>query len=802
MIPTYRLPLIYASVIFAFGIIWAKYAMNYPGLLLPMVVTVLLFSLAVLVFGRQPAGRILAVFLLLSAGALRFYLTQNTLSHHNISLSPADSIRAVVGTVVETHRYADGRMRCILECDSAIISRERVPVAGSVQIMIPAPGLPVCYGDKLLVPGSFHLPPGQRNPGLFNYRAYLAENDIFLTLYINDVTAVHRISTGNGNFLLRELIVPFRDYVSRQFAQYTRPPVAAMLHALLLGEKQDLEKSVVREFRDTGVVHVLAISGLHVGFIIVFVFALLGLLRVPYRWRVIVLALVLLFFIALVNFKAPVIRASLMALLYLLAKLRERKVPVYNVLAAAAFILLLADPRSLFQPGFQFSFMAVFAIIYGYEKLAGLPYIRDHAGLSARDMPVPVRLFRAYLFFPLLVSVAATIGTLPLTMFYYGKATISAVIANIFIIPLIGVFVLFALFFLLLGSLHSILAVLLGDSLNLLHAILTQAVHWLSALDIINPIVATPSVWGLILIYSVLFGLTNLQYPPARYLLMVAIVFIAAISAVPEKRDPAVIHAEFIDVGQGDAALFEFPNGNTMLVDAGDANLSFDSGEQIIVPLLQSRGILHLNYAVISHAHSDHCGGMLHVLKNISVDTLVTSIYPYPSAGYNAIIEYCDDTGIPVRYVETGHRLHPDPAARVYVLHPGGAYLSGGSFNGAECNNSSVVLKIQYGENGVLLTGDCEHDVEQVLVGFGDLLESEIFKAGHHGSSTSNTGQFLQLVQPVVSVISVGEHNKFRHPSPKVVQRFRDFSTATYQTATAGAVQFQIGPEEIRLSGW
>jgi competence protein ComEC len=258
----------------------------------------------------------------------------------------------------------------------------------------------------------------------------------------------------------------------------------------------------------------------------------------------------------------------------------------------------------------------------------------------------------------------------------------------------------------------------------------------------------------------------------------------------------------FLDVGQGDAAFLRFPNQKTMLIDAGDRSFQWDQGEKTVLPFLQSVNALNINYLVGSHAHNDHIGGFLALVNAVSVDTLVLSGYQYNSKLYSSLIITAQMKNIPIKTVRRGDILSPDPSCRVYILHPDSHFIHAESFNGAECNNSSMVLKVQYGENSILFTGDLEESGEQPLLQYDYFLESEILKIGHHGSSTSTSEALLKKVNPLLALISVAKKNKFKHPSPRTLERLRINGIKTYQTSQEGAVIFRIGPERISKFFW
>jgi competence protein ComEC len=220
------------------------------------------------------------------------------------------------------------------------------------------------------------------------------------------------------------------------------------------------------------------------------------------------------------------------------------------------------------------------------------------------------------------------------------------------------------------------------------------------------------------------------------------------------------------------------------------------------LPFLQAHGALRINYLVGSHAHNDHIGGFPYLMNHLKVDTLVLNRYEYNSKLFSQIFSIAADRNIPIRFISRGDQLYPDDECRVYVLHPDSSHAQAETRNGAECNNSSIVLKIQYGENGILFTGDLEMQGEYPVLGYDRFLESEIIKIGHHGSSTSTSFNLLARTNPLVAVISVAAKNKFKHPSPKTILRLRENGIRTYLTSKEGALIFDIGPNEITKIAW
>jgi competence protein ComEC len=503
---------------------------------------------------------------------------------------------------------------------------------------------------------------------------------------------------------------------------------------------------------------------------------------------------VLAIYIVLVDFKPPVMRASIMALLYLGAQIIQRKTNPAQILAAAAFLILLLEPRELFNPGFQFSFTAVIAIIFGYRKLSQL--------IPANYKILQSGMVRNILVNPLLVSVSAVIGTVPLTLHYYGVVPVIAVIANLLVIPLIGVNVLLGFFLLIFHPISFALCEGLGILINLIQYVLLWITEIFARIPFASLDYPIPDTAFIILLSSALALITFFNMVHLRQLLPVFVILVAVYLLIRLIPNAPALHVTFIDVGQGDAAYLEFPNGATMLIDAGNANNYWDCGKKTVTPFLKYIGARKINYLVGSHPHDDHIGGFRSIINKFSVDTVVVSAYRYQSHNYSRFLHMCHTRAIPLRTVQKGEQLYPDSTCRVYILHPDSEHVHFSSGSGAECNNSSLVIKVQYGKNGILFTGDLEMEAEPALFPYSNFMECELLKIAHHGSKTSTSQSLLDFTQPLVAIISVAQKNKFKHPSPGTVNRLAANGIQTYFTSRDGALRFELARDKIKKIAW
>ncbi len=441
-----KYPLICAVIPFGVGIILAKFILPFT---IALFFSVLLFILY-LIFYKSNKSIFILFLLLVCTGALRYQQVDEILPVNYLSRFSADSVHGVSGTIVKSQFAADDRNQYILDCDSVWLQDEKKSVQGRILLKTKKLRQRYFYGMRLIIRGRIELPPTERNPGQFDYRQYLAQNDISHLMLINSSDSIEILTTNDGNIFRSYLTEPVKTYCQKIFYNHLQQSSAAIMNALILGEKQNLDRTTIENFQQVGVVHVLAISGLHVGYVVLFVFTTLSFLRLSQKYRILVLAAILLIYIVLVNFKPPVMRASLMVLLYLWGKLIERKISTGNLIAASAFLILLYEPRELLNPGFQFSFSAVISIIYGFKRLSELIPL----GSRLKNNKYLINI----VWNPLLVSVSAVMGTLPLTLYYYGTFPVIAILANIVVIPLIGIIVLLGFFLLIISPISSGLA--------------------------------------------------------------------------------------------------------------------------------------------------------------------------------------------------------------------------------------------------------------------------------------------------------------------------------------------------------
>ena len=646
----------------------------------------------------------------------------------------------------------------------------------------------ILIGDTLSGQGEWMALSGRRNPGDFDFRSFYHRQNIFGKIF-QDKYAIPSIDTLSEISIMRTM-AQIRKDLNQTFHHYVGKPYAGLLSALITGERNDVDPEIKDHFIATGVVHVLAVSGLHVGYVLLVLIFITKILRIPWGWDRAVIWIGLLLFCLLTGGKASVIRACLMAGLYMLAPVINRPANIWNIIAAAALCLLLWDPLYLFNMGFQLSFTAVISIVFFYNYLNRvLPEF-----LQVPKMKNPVAKFFWGLF---LVSFSAQIGTLPFTAIYFGKIPMIALIANIIIVPLIGVLVgigfVISLFSWIpfVGEVYGQAAWFFGtiiDNLAAYFAGFKYGIIKTGSMPIYLVCVYVCSIIGTFLFMEKAFRKKGI---------IALLIGLNVAVWTPTFQHPAM-DVIFLDVGQGDAALVRFQNGKTMLIDAGQRNRYQDSGTEMILPVLDYFNINKLDWIVMSHPHSDHIGGLISVLESIQVDSIWDTHMDYHSWTYKRILELAEENNTGIRKLISGEINRIDGNTAVEVFAPDTVFIK----HESNVNNASIVMKLIHGENSFLFTGDLEHEGDAFLLSFGSVLKTDVLKVGHHGSITSTTQAFLNLAKPTWAVVSVGNKNKFNHPSPIVMERLSEKVSNIRRTDLHQAVWFKSDGEKIWEVDW
>jgi competence protein ComEC len=609
-----------------------------------------------------------------------------------------------------------------------------------------------------------------------------------------------------------------------------------MLNAMLFGDRAGLNKTQRVGFERTGSFHLFVVSGMHVGLLAGLVFWLASRLKLR-DWFATLLTIVLTFGYALLTgFGAPVQRALFMTTVFLLARLLTRDRNVLNALGAAAMAVLVLSPSALFEASFQMTFLAIVAIggiAIPLGERSFLPYARAAEHLWDRwgDAAFPPRVaqFRLMLRMwsevianifghwskgmpsavvrgilwalelSLIGVVAEMVMVLPMAV-YFHRATMFAVPTNMLSVPLVAILAPTAVVTFCASLVSPWIALLPGAMTALLLHGVTGVIGHISSVHAADLRVPGP-VWWVAMLAVAAWAFCCWAVRQSRVWALAAAVVLPLVAAMvlgPEHAivSPGMMEVTAIDVGQGDSIFIAAPDGSTMLIDAGgpvggvteaaEATSRFDVGEEVVSPYLWSRRFRRLDVVALSHAHSDHMGGMPAILRNFRPRELWVSIDP-DSDAYRSLLDEAKDLGITVRHFYAGTQLAWG-GTQITMLAPETGYVNPRD----PVNNDSLVMRMQYGNASVLLEGDAEAPSEREMLAHGRIAPVTLLKVGHHGSRTSTTQEFFDAAAPKDAVVSVGKGNTFGHPRYEVVERIAEAQTKLYRTDEFGLTTFLL----------
>jgi len=526
------------------------------------------------------------------------------------------------------------------------------------------------------------------------------------------------------------------------------------------------------------------------------------------RFNIIKLATVAAFLMVLISafiagMEIPVQRSTLMALVFLIALVVGRQKDLYNTLVMAALIILVISPEALFDSSFQLSFMAVLALIYI------IPRFRDFSIKQLDLLPLWGQSIIRYIYLSAIVCSAVTIGTLPLIIYYSNRVSSITIIANLISVPLLGTLVLtISMFFILSAFFSPVIAGYLIKLASFFVQISVNIINKLAAVPWSSFNCITPNIVEIAVFYLFIFLLIQFiderekkktqkefllrRFQVLKYLLVIVVLFFAADITYLTFKDKfsSDLKITIIDVGQGNSTFVRFPGGKNMLIDGGGFSYSsFDTGKSLLAPFLYHERIRNVDTVVLSHPHPDHLLGLIYIMNNFDVRQVWRSNLPIDLEIYPEWEKAIKLNNINICMTSNKSPERIFNGVRVKVLWP--LNYSPQDMNNLsydEVNDSSLVLKITFGNVSFLIPGDISADVEKQLIKSGVDLRSDVLVAPHHGSGYSSSAEFIKAVACRYAIVSAGKANVFHHPHPSTLQRYNDARVTIFRTDRDGAV--------------
>ena len=728
------------------------------------------------------------------------------------SLYDIPEYKNVTGTIKSSPEIFPDKTQIIISDIMTKENGEWTPIRGKLRLTVYENIRDLRIGDKVFFYGKLRKPRNFNNPGGFDYDFYLKRRGIFLTSALKDDKSliVSRENVLNPSALIERARSEIRGFFDEKFSN----PEGAIIKALILGERGDIPEDLLSAYYETGVGHVLAISGLHVGIVFIFSFfiAYLILVRIPgfalrfsvRKWASILSLIPVLAYTLISGVRITAVRSALMVFAFALSVLAGKERDVLNTLSLAALIILVVSPASLFETSFQFSFIAVTAIIFIFPVVVDPVRQRVYRIEGVRPSFIKRALFRIYQFSA--VSISAMIGILPLSAYYFFRATPVTLSLNFVVIPILGFFAtplsLFATpTIFLFPDFAQIVFDIASWGVSIANEVVIFADNLFSSgFIVIPPTLIEMAIYYLILIFVVL----NFKRKRWRKKLiipalsiLIALLCLDIVVSINKRYNPKELSATFISVGQGDSTFMKFPGGETMLVDGGGFySGNFDVGEMVVSPYLFTERVRRIDYLVLTHPQIDHYGGLFYILENFDVGEFWIGSGTKDSESISHLIDISKERDIPIIEVDADTPPMMIGGVDLFFFNPPGDGIERKYQNE---NDGSVVFRLVYGGFSLLMTGDIEDDGESFCLSSEREIRSTVIKAAHHGGTSRNSMRFIRAVMPEAVVISCGYQNPFGFPTKEAIDEYRSIGTIILRTDIDGAVEVSSDGESFKI---
>lgn len=645
--------------------------------------------------------------------------------------------------IVYSEPYNNSFGNVICQIEDARIDGER---CGNIKLYLPEDA-DVALGDVVMAKADTQIPAGVRNPGGFNEKLHLLSQGVYYKAYAQSVQVIGTRTTFSV------ALAKIRLFAGETIDKLFEPDVAPIVRGMLIGDRYGIDENTAAAFKDSGMAHVLAVSGLHAGILIAAVYGLFSLLRLGRRQKLAASLLFIALYACAAGLTPSIVRASIMASVIIIGRHTGRQTDTLSSLALAFIISLIINPLDLFSAGFLLSFGAVFGLLTVAWQLNRI---------FKKIMPMPAAKAVS-------ASVGATAGTLPVMAAFFNRISLIGIIANVVILPLCSLAIVLSFGTVVLGLIIGESARYFGYAVAAVIRLMTGAVNAIGVLPFAAANVAVPPWYAVLGFYMLLFISSKYVLVKAKIKALLSAALAAIVGFVMLISGVSGMYVVFLDVGQGDAAFIKTYQGGEYFIDGGR-----EQSAQEVFSFTVRNGITP-DAAFVTHTDSDHFAGLVRLYD----EGLLNKVYCSHQEQDTVLAAMPNAQIVPL---SAGDTVLLDDFTKAVVLYPYRDIKAQG-------NESSLVLRVEYGGYSILLTGDISGLTETELFCTHDKVD--IYKAAHHGSKFSSYRLPLSALSPMYSVISVGT-NPHGHPHKWAIQNLSDYSEKLFITQYDYAVEFFI----------
>jgi competence protein ComEC len=824
------LPLLFAN---ALGIAIGN---SYQITNLPLSISLIITFIFLLIASIKRLDKLIPIALSLSSVILgilniNIYLYQELKPNHISHYINKDKV-TVEGIIIENPQLSSERNELTVSTSSIIKDGTSIPVEGLILLNVDN-NQEFHYGDYVRFKTSLKSPYSFQNPGGFDYEKYLRYKGIKVRAFIKDSSAIVILRENQGNRIYSKLQL-LRKNIKKFIKENSPSPEREIIQAMILGDQKEIPKDVMENFNKTGTTHIIAISGFNIGIVAFLSFITIRLILksskyILLRFNIIristiigIIPVIIYSFIA--GMGISVIRASIMAIIFMIAIILGKDKDLYNSLSLAALIILLISPYSLFDISFQLSFMAVWAIIFITPRLTAMLYYDKKEDTTTRKHFINKIYKNIFIF--IIVSLSATLGTIPLIVFYFNRVTTVVLLSNLILIPILGIIAIpMCMAIIVAVPLSQALALFFLNISTFIVHISISLIDFFASMPGSSFFISTPTVleitaYYLFLIATVKFidvmkkkseenssgkSIIRPQWYGIAIMALTVFFIIDAICLYANDKMNDKLKVTIIDVGQGSATLIEFPKGEKMLIDGGGAHDNvFDIGKYVVAPFLWHERIRKIDIVVLTHPHPDHLNGLIYILSHFNVDEVWTNGEPAEIDTYKKLMKIIKEYKILHRIVSKESVDIIINNVTINILNPLETVAIENNIPRKfdETNNDAIVLKFTFGNIGILLTSDISEVTETRLAKYCKNINSQIISVPHHGGFTSSTMPFLNAVKPEIALVSCGRDNIYKDPHPDVLIRYANIGTKVLRTDKHGAISIATDGYHIEYNSF
>ena len=695
------------------------------------------------------------------------------------------------------------------------------PLPGHGRLSLRDNHAPLCAGDKIAFRARITKPANRGNPGEYDWDMHCRSEGILWLASARGEDAILLLRRAAW-YNPRTIVSRLRDALTHFLENNSTGDVRAVLKGIIIGDRGEIDASLNKSYAKSGLAHLLAASGMNVGMVAVVAILLVRcgawtapriLLLWPLRKMSAAASVpIILVYCLIVGAQTPIMRATIMGLVFVAALLADRRWYSPNSLALAGVILLLLYPLSLFTPSFQLSFAAVFGILLvvpSFLNRLSSESARAESGAQAQtDIYSEIVKTKVWPWLRpvatlVVTSVAATLAVTPFLATTFHSFPLYTLPANLIGVPLMAVAMPVGLIAAVVGLVAPGLGGLILVPAEFLVRLINETARFFSEMP--GSVLRFPEIGQMefaLLAVCVLSALLFMRQPhrnrvPALFVAAGCLigVFVVSPCVRSQGEDLTVV---FFNVGRGDAAFVQAPGSKGLLIDGGIRSQYFDAGTTILIPFFESRGITSAEGIIMTHPDMDHMGGLLSVIERARPGYLFWNAIDVKTPFLKQILSSASSSGTPVLSVDRNAPAIQLGKGSLRFLNPPAKPL-GATYPHRDVNNASVVCRLDYGEISFLFTGDIEMEAEDELLRAGVPLKASVLKVAHHGCKTSTGVRFLEAVSPRVAVISCDDYASGSCPHKTVLQRLESVGAEVLWTGRHGAVTIRTDGKQMKV---